>query len=99
MISRFATRMLRETDKRLLWKFTWNCGFKGMRAVQRFEKRKKRGEHFPAFLFISITNNCNLRCQGCWVTPTTPPCHMSLEQMEDIIETSKRNGTRFFGIL
>jgi MoaA/NifB/PqqE/SkfB family radical SAM enzyme len=99
MMLGYAARMMRETDMRLLWKFAWNCGFKGMRAVQRFEKRKARGEHFPAFLFISITNHCNLKCQGCWVTPTSPPCHMSLQELEEIIKVSKRNGTYFFGIL
>ena len=27
----------------------------------------KRGEFFPPFLYISVINSCNLRCQGCWV--------------------------------
>ena len=34
-------RMLAETDPRLLWKFAWNFGYKGMRSVQRFKKRAR----------------------------------------------------------
>ena len=38
-----------------------------MRTVQKHKRRLKRGEFFPPFLYISIINSCNLRCQGCWV--------------------------------
>ena len=67
-----AKRMLTETDTRLLWKFAYNFGFKGMRSVERFKKRLKHGEYFPPFLYISIINSCNLRCQGCWVDVDGP---------------------------
>src|SRR5262249_21325055 len=52
MIPALAMRMMRETDPRLLWKLSYNFGYKGMRSVQRFKKRLKRGEHFPPFLYI-----------------------------------------------
>src|SRR5215210_539735 len=68
----FARRMITETDPRVLWAFTWNFGVKGVRSVQRFKKRLARGEHFPPFLYISIINSCNLRCQGCWVKVDGP---------------------------
>ena len=67
MYLKMAKRVLLETDKRLLWKLAWNMGFKGMRSVQKHKRRLKRGEFFPPFLYISIINSCNLRCQGCWV--------------------------------
>ena len=35
----FGARMLRSTDLRLLWKFGYNFGFKGMLSVQKFKKR------------------------------------------------------------
>jgi MoaA/NifB/PqqE/SkfB family radical SAM enzyme len=47
--------------------FCWNFGVKGMLSVEKFKRRIKRGEYFPPFLYISIVNSCNLRCQGCWV--------------------------------
>src|SRR5260370_1181697 len=63
---RMAKRMLLETDKRLLWKLAWNMGWKGMLSVEKHKRRLKRGEYFPPFLYVSISNSCNLRCQGCW---------------------------------
>lgn len=67
MYLKMAKRMLLETDKRLLWKLAYNMGFKGVRSVQKFKRRLKRGEYFPPFLYVSVINSCNLRCQGCWV--------------------------------
>ena len=54
-------------DKRLLWKLAYNMGFKGALSVHRHKLRLKRGQVFPPFLYVSIINTCNLRCQGCWV--------------------------------
>jgi len=67
MILQLATRTLKTADKRCLWKFAWNFGVKGMLSVEKFKSRIKRGEYFPPFLYVSILNSCNLRCQGCWV--------------------------------
>ena len=94
-----ARRMLSSTDKRLLWKFAWNFGFKGMLSVQRFKKRLKKGQVFPPFLYISITNTCNLRCQGCWVDVAHPRATISFEDLDRLITNAKKHGNRFFGIL
>ena len=67
MYLQMARRVLFETDKRLLWKLAWNMGFKGMLSVEKHKRRLKKGEVFPPFLYVSIINSCNLRCQGCWV--------------------------------
>lgn len=99
MIAKLAKRMLTGTDKRLLAKFIINFGWKGMRAVRRFQARERRGEYFPAFLFLSVTNNCNLRCQGCWVSTTRPPRELDLETMNKVISQAKQQGTYFYGIL
>ena len=99
MIAKFALRMVREVDPRLLWKFSYNFGWKGMRAVQKFEARKRRGEHFPAFLFLSVTDRCNLSCQGCWVTQASPAREMAVETLDNIIRECKARGSHFFGLL
>lgn len=99
MIVRFAKRMITEVDPRLLWKFSYTLGWKGMRAVQKFEKRMKRGEFFPAFLFISVTNRCNLSCKGCWSTQTNPPRDLDIATLDNMIEGCKKKGSYFFGIL
>jgi len=43
-----------------------------MRSVEKFKARLKQGIT-SALPDISITNGCNLRCQGCWSTSTSPP--------------------------
>ena len=95
----FALRMLRSTDLRLIWKFAYNFGYKGMRSVEKFKARLKQGVHFPPFLYISITNGCNLRCQGCWVDVDKPQSVISFEAMDRLIANAKRHGNSFFGIL
>jgi MoaA/NifB/PqqE/SkfB family radical SAM enzyme len=99
MIYQLSRRMLKTTDKRLLWKFAFNFGYKGMRSVQRFKKRIKRGEYFPPFLYISIINSCNLRCQGCWVKVDGPRQIIEADRMDRIIADAKKQGNSFFGIL
>lgn len=92
-------RLLTEPDKRALRQFVVNFGWKGMRSVQRFEKRLKRGEFFPAFLFISVTDQCNLSCQGCWVTPCSPRRELDAASLDSLIRQCKAKGSYFFGIL
>lgn len=99
MIPGLAKRLFLETDLRLLFKFVYGFGWKGMRAVQRFEKRRKKGDNFPAFMIMSITDQCNLHCQGCWVSQMTPARELSIERMESVIAASRKKGSYFFGIL
>lgn len=99
MVFSLTSRILRTTDPRILARFGWNFGFKGVRSIQRFKKRVRRGEHFPAFLYISILNSCNLRCQGCWVDVDKPQVKLSLEDLNRIVNDAKQHGNSFFGIL
>ncbi len=99
MIAALAGRFLREPDRRVLRKFMFTFGLNGLRAVRRFQKRVARDEYFPAFLFISVTNTCNLSCQGCWITPTKPPRHMPIDTLGRLVEEARKQGCRFFGIL
>lgn len=95
----FGYRMVRTTDARLLWKIGYNFGYKGIRSVQRFKARLKQGQTFPPFLYVSITNSCNLRCQGCWVDVDKPQSLISFEAMDRLIGNAKQHGNSFFGIL
>lgn len=99
MYLQMAKRLLLETDPRLLWKFAWNMGFKGARSVQKHKARMKRGEFFPPFLYISIINSCNLRCQGCWVDVAAEREMIELERLDKLIRDAKVAGNSFFGIL
>ena len=95
----FGYRMARTTDARLLWKIGYNFGYKGIRSVQRFKARLKQGQTFPPFLYVSITNSCNLRCQGCWVDVDKPQSLISFQDMNRLIGNAKKHGNSFFGIL
>lgn len=99
MMLKMAGRMLKSTDKRLMWKFAYNFGWKGMRSVQRHKKRLKAGQVFPPFLYISIINSCNLRCVGCWVDVAAQQHKISFEDLDKLIVNAKKHGNRFFGIL
>src|ERR1039457_6260897 len=98
MFLKMARRLLTETDKRLLWKLAWNMGFKGMRSVQKHKQRLARGEFFPPFLYISIINSCNLRCQGCWVDVAAKQQTIDVASMKRMIDQAKAVGNSFFGI-
>ncbi len=91
-------RMIR-IDRRCLRKFLINFIWKGIWGYRRFKKRKKKGELFPAFQFISVTDACNLRCQGCWVTKGKNTKNIDMDSIRKIIEESKKQGSYFFGIL
>jgi len=98
MLPSLVIRILRTADKRCLWKFTWNFGVKGMLSVEQFKRRIKRGEYFPPFLYLSIINSCNLRCQGCWVDVEEKDA-IDLDTLNRTITDAKRHGNVFFGIL
>ncbi len=99
MYLRLAKRMLLEADKRLLWKLFWNMGVKGLRSVWRHQRRLKRGEFFPPYLYISLINSCNLRCQGCWVDVAAKQQKIDLAAMNRMISEAKAMGNSFFGLL
>ena len=92
-------QLLLKTDRRCLYKFVYNLGIKGAVSFNRFQRRLKKGEFFPAFHFISVTDDCNLNCQGCWVMGKKKNSRMSPEQLDRIISETKVQGTYFFGIL
>jgi MoaA/NifB/PqqE/SkfB family radical SAM enzyme len=89
---------VRSADVKCLWKFAWNFGVKGLLSVERFKRRIRRGEYFPPFLYLSIINSCNLRCQGCWVDVEEKDA-IDLDTLHRTIADAKRHGNTFFGIL
>lgn len=94
-----ALRMLLEVDTFALWKFGYNFLYKGMQSVERFKARLERGIHFPPFLFISIINSCQLRCQGCWVDVSSKRQMIEVDDLNRIITDAKKHGNSYFGLL
>src|SRR5260370_3956244 len=99
MYFRMFKRMLLETDKRLLWKLAWNMGFKGMMSVEKHKRRVRYGEVFPPFLYVSVINSCNLRCQGCWVDVAEKMEAMAPETFHKMVYEAQEMGNAFFGIV
>lgn len=99
MIFSLGTRILTTVAPNCLAKVAWNFGYKGARSVMLFKKRLKEGVHFPPFLYLSILNSCNLRCQGCWVDVEAPRNAIDLATLNRTVLNAKEHGNAFFGIL
>lgn len=99
MLFSLAKRVLMETDPKVVGKLLYNFGVKGIRSVELYKHRLRRGEYFPPFLFISVISGCQLRCQGCWVDVEAPSKSLSLTELNRLIGDAKRHGNSYFGIL
>ncbi len=99
MILALGRRLLGEPEARIVRRFLVNAVWKGSRVIRRFHREKAAGDFVPPFLFVSITNECNLACQGCWVTPTDPPRRLPPEILDRVITESQARGASFFGLL
>jgi len=92
-------KQILNTNPRCMYKFVFNMGLKGLRAFNNYEKGLKNGQFFPAFHFISVTDDCNLHCQGCWVTGKKEKKSLTAKEVDRIITETKQKGSYFFGIL
>ncbi|MGH9159661.1 MAG: radical SAM/SPASM domain-containing protein [Vicinamibacteraceae bacterium] len=99
MLLQLARRVLTEADPKVVGKFVYNFGLKGIRSVELHKRRLRRGEYFPPFLFISVISSCQLRCQGCWVDVAGPATKLSLDELNRIVGNAKVHGNAYFGIL
>jgi MoaA/NifB/PqqE/SkfB family radical SAM enzyme len=99
MLWKMAKRLLLETDKRSLWKLAWNMGVGGVLSVERHKRRLKRGEYFPPFLYVSVINSCNLRCQGCWVDVAAKQEIITPDAFRKLVREARAMGNVFFGIV
>jgi len=99
MVISLARRVLTEADPKVIGKFVYNFGVKGIRSVELYKRRLRRGESFPPFLFISVISGCQLRCQGCWVDVEAPSKRLSRDDLNRIVGDAKRHGNSYFGLL
>lgn len=99
ILSKNLFRIASNATPRALWKILYNFCWRNYRGMAKFERRQANGEPFyPAFVMISVTEACNLRCSGCWVSAGGRK-HLTIEQLDGIIGQSKAQGSYFFGIL
>jgi MoaA/NifB/PqqE/SkfB family radical SAM enzyme len=96
----FLIRILRTVSPRLLFRAgrLWVVG--GHRAMRAYQKRLERGEHFPPFFFIALTDACNLKCRGCWIgTEGATIRELPFETANRVISEGKKQGCRYFTLL
>jgi MoaA/NifB/PqqE/SkfB family radical SAM enzyme len=99
MYLQLLKRLLLESDKRLLWKLAWNMGVKGALSVEKHKARLRRGQVFPPFLYVSVINSCNLRCQGCWVDVAAKQQTINRAGFGKLVREAQAMGNAFFGIV
>jgi MoaA/NifB/PqqE/SkfB family radical SAM enzyme len=99
IVPKLLWRFVTQVNCLVLWRAAIRCGLGNLIALRRFQRRLKKGVVFPPFLFISMTNRCNLRCTGCWVATDAPPADLSMEDLGRLIEAGRSRGARFFGLL
>jgi MoaA/NifB/PqqE/SkfB family radical SAM enzyme len=99
VIPRLAWRLATEISPRLALKGAYLCAYKGMRAVWAYKKRLKQGQLYPPFMFVALTNKCNLRCHGCWVEKEGTGYYLPAEQLDLIIENGKRRHAHYYTLL
>jgi MoaA/NifB/PqqE/SkfB family radical SAM enzyme len=99
MLFRLACRAATELSPRLAVKAGWLWVYKGMRAVGAYKRRVKRGELFPPFFFLALTNACNLRCHGCWIEGHGRMSQLSVADVDALIAAGKRQRAHFYTLL
>jgi MoaA/NifB/PqqE/SkfB family radical SAM enzyme len=99
MLARLAYRLATEVSPRLLWKAAHLWTLKGARAVAAYKRRVRRGELFPPFLFLALTDACNLRCHGCWIDTSGRVNSLSEADVEAVIAAGKKQKSYFYTLL
>jgi MoaA/NifB/PqqE/SkfB family radical SAM enzyme len=99
MLARFLRRLMTELDTRIALKAAWLWVAKGFLAVQAYKRRLRRKELYPPFMFIALTNICNLRCHGCWVEKEGKAHFLQPKDLDRIIESGKRASAYYYTLL
>ena len=99
MLVRLARRFVTEISPRLAFKAARLWVYKGMGAVKAYRRRLCRGEVFPPFLFLALTNTCNLRCHGCWIESRGEKFSLGGDDVDMVIAAGRRQGSFFYTLL
>ncbi len=99
VLARMAWRAVRSLSPKVAFKAGHLYAYKGAKAIWSYKRRLKRGELYPPFMFIALTNTCNLRCHGCWVEKEGTAHFMGEEDLDRIIESGKRQNAYYYTLL
>jgi MoaA/NifB/PqqE/SkfB family radical SAM enzyme len=99
MIMQLAYRGMTELNPRLAWKAAYLYAYKGAKAIWSYKRRLKNGELFPPFMFVALTNTCNLRCQGCWVEKEGEAHYLPEQDLDALITSGKKKNAYYYTLL
>ncbi len=99
LVAGLAKRAVTELNPRILSKAAHLWVLKGAVAVEAYRQRLRRKRLYPPFMFVALTNTCNLRCQGCWVEKEGTPHHLPPGELDAIIESGKRMKANYYTLL
>lgn len=98
-LPRFVYRVLTRLSPWRTWCLLRLWIFPGLRSLESYRRRQQNGCLFPPFFFIALTDACNLRCHGCWITRQGPARELSLDDVSRFIRAAVAQGNRFFILL
>ncbi|MER3416875.1 MAG: hypothetical protein C4297_11780 [Gemmataceae bacterium] len=99
MLWKLTRRVLTELDPYLALRAAHLWVAKGMLAIWAYRRRLRRGELYPPFMFIALTNICNLRCHGCWVEKEGRADFLSLQDVDRLIAAGKKQRAYYYTLL
>jgi MoaA/NifB/PqqE/SkfB family radical SAM enzyme len=67
--------------------------------LRAHKRRVRRGELFPPFFFLALTNACNLRCHGCWIENPAGTATLSADDIDRVIAAGKQQQSYFYTLL
>lgn len=98
-LARLGWRALLGLDPAILWKAAYLYAYKGFIAIRAYKQRLSKGELYPPFMFIALTNTCNLRCKGCWVEKEGTAHHLPDTDIDAMIKSGKRVKAHYYTLL
>lgn len=99
MLARLAWRAATELSPRLAMKAAYLWVLKGAISVQAYKSRMKKKELFPPFMFVALTNTCNLRCHGCWVEKEGTAHYLPEADLDALINSGKKRHAYYYTLL
>jgi len=95
---RFTERALRQlapnVAEKIVMNFFLNAALIGAATARAVEA--EHGCNVPWAILMDPTTNCNLRCEGCWAGEYARGAHLSLEELDGIIQQGKELGVYFY---
>ena len=99
VIPQLAWRAATQLSPRLAANAAWLWVLKGAWAVHAYKRRLKARVLYPPFMFVALTNTCNLRCHGCWVEKEGTGHYIDPTDLDNLIYAGKRKSAYYYTLL